>query len=905
MDIEKHLILLKGEDKTEAISSCAFKDGKWKIRFENGKNYEYHESNVLWLKDPTVNRQNVVVFHNGKPLSGVESIHIFSPYIRICYGSGYKKVYSEKEIRMEQNSLSTPSVQGLFSYLHQLAGMVSVKDEEDSSFLSKQYKKLNHISPDSILSKYLALATPKDVSEDQPLPVFPFGFNLSQQTATERALSQQISVIEGPPGTGKTQTILNIIANIIMNGKTVAVVSNNNAATANVMEKLQKYGTDYLAAYLGNKVNKERFFSEQSKEYPDMSLWRMDPNVFSSLQEQTKANGAKLKEMLKFRNNLAALRQELSALSLESKYFHEYYYQEVVAPYRSLSRNSSSKVLALWLDYQKMALTHNGTPLKYKLKYLFSHGITSFSFFKNSNEDIIMFLQRMYYVLKLKELESEISTLTRKLEQYRFEESMKEYSADCMKLFKAYLAEKAGDRQQRQIFTQDALWKGTEFDSFSKEYPLILSTTHSLRSCIAENVLFDYVIMDEASQVDIVTGSLAMACARNAVIVGDLQQLPNVVPTEVAQETDRLFYSEGFHRAFRYSEHSMLSSITTLFEGIPKTLLREHYRCHPKIIGFCNQKFYNNQLILMSEDDGQEQDALVLYKLAEGNHARGNYNQREIDVIMKEVFPEQNIAGTQQSVGIISPYRLQVEKLQKVTGDLMVEVDTVHKFQGREKDIVILSTVVNEVNDFVNNPNLINVAVSRAVHKLIVIVSNNEKNQNSNLGELERYINYNNFAIIPSEIYSVFDLLYSRYSEKLLAIMKSVKQVSAYKSENLMHYVIEKVLSEPEFRNLGFVMHQPLKMLIRNLDRLSEAEKRYAMNILTHTDFLIFNKLDKKPVLVIEVDGYKYHSGDVQKERDKMKDDILGKYGIPIARFRTDESEEESRLRRKLHELVG
>ena len=51
------------------------------------------------------------------------------------------------------------------------------------------------------------------------------------------ALTNQISVIQGPPGTGKTQTILNIIANLLRDKKSVLVVSNNNSATENVLEK--------------------------------------------------------------------------------------------------------------------------------------------------------------------------------------------------------------------------------------------------------------------------------------------------------------------------------------------------------------------------------------------------------------------------------------------------------------------------------------------------------------------------------------------------------------------------------------------------------------------------------------------------------------------------------------------
>ncbi|UWG97708.1 hypothetical protein LPY66_02415 [Dehalobacter sp. DCM] len=84
-----------------------------------------------------------------------------------------------------------------------------------------------------------------------------------------------------------------------------------------------------------------------------------------------------------------------------------------------------------------------------------------------------------------------------------------------MKLFKAKLAERYGRGNQRTVFARDSLWR--DFDSFIREYPVIFSTTHSLRTCAVKNYLFDYVIIDEASQVDIVTGALALSCAKSAV----------------------------------------------------------------------------------------------------------------------------------------------------------------------------------------------------------------------------------------------------------------------------------------------------------------------------------------------------------------------------------------------------
>ncbi|MEG2013044.1 MAG: DUF2726 domain-containing protein, partial [Anaerovoracaceae bacterium] len=64
-----------------------------------------------------------------------------------------------------------------------------------------------------------------------------------------------------------------------------------------------------------------------------------------------------------------------------------------------------------------------------------------------------------------------------------------------------------------------------------------------------------------------------------------------------------------------------------------------------------------------------------------------------------------------------------------------------------------------------------------------------------------------------------------------------------------------------------------------------------------HVDFLIYNKIDKSPVLVIEVDGHEFHkTGTKQHDRDILKDGILLKYDIPIMRFNTTGSSEKRKL---------
>jgi len=404
--------------------------------------------------------------------------------------------------------------------------------------------------------------------------------------------------------------------------------------------------------------------------------------------------------------------------------------------------------------------------------------------------------------------------------------------------------------------------------------------------------------------VDLATGALAFSCAKKAVIVGDLKQLPNVVKDDMKKETDSIFERFSISEAYRFSNHSLLSSVTELFENVPRVMLKEHYRCHPKIIEFCNKKFYNDQLVILTSPKTYKQP-LVVYKTVEGNHARERVNRRQIDVITEEVIPGRNLNANDGSIGIVSPYCNHTEALQEAFKGTTVKAATVDKFQGQEKDTIILCTVDNEISDFTDSPNRLNVAVSRAVNQLIVVTNGNKYENDGNIRDLINYIQYNNLEVIQSEIYSVFDYLYKSYSKQKKELLKSQKRVSEYDSENLMYGLICEVLKSEPFLKLDVVLHVPLKMIIRDPHYLNDEETAYAMNILTHVDFLIYDKLGKQPVLAVEVDGYAYHNQNKkQEQRDKLKDEILHKYNIPIARFKTNESNEKKRLAEMLSRIL-
>ena len=160
---------------------------------------------------------------------------------------------------------------------------------------------------------------------------------------------------------------------------------------------------------------------------------------------------------------------------------------------------------------------------------------------------------------------------------------------------------------------------------YRKSIRFILSTTFSSVSSLHRDTVYDY---GEASLVSVETGALALSCAKNAIIVGDTMQLPNVVTEEDKKKLDFIANACLIKAEYDCARMSFLQSVCKVIPNVPQTLLREHYRCHPKIINFCNQKFYGGNLVIMTRDKG-EKDVIRAIRTAKGNHSRNHLNQWE------------------------------------------------------------------------------------------------------------------------------------------------------------------------------------------------------------------------------------------------------------------------------------
>lgn len=890
----------------------------------------------------------IIIKGKRQTASQIESCHFDEDTKKyVIRFKGTNKAYSYKE---ENIKISVP-----FGYLLAVAGYLphnreteatettaapnnqNDSEERQQGFLERELSKIDSYRDNTVLASYLN-GKPIETRSESGSVIYPFGNNLSQIKAVRQALRHNISLIEGPPGTGKTQTILNIIANLIKNRKTVGVVSGNNSATANIGEKLQTYGYGNLVAELGNEKRRESYFS---KKHSPVGIFALRTSDISETEQCLDGIIARLEEQHRLDNRKAEIRQQKETLLREWDYFRknsDLSIPDYVKIRESLRgrKYEARKWLRLarycesWRDRNKYSFSRFAGCLDDMLIYAKTFFGYRIPLTVSNYKDVLILADcayEMFYQTKLAELDKESDDIAASLKRDEMDnlvESCGEMSRD---IFRYYL-NRYIDRSEA-CFTKDNYTQ--QFERFTRRFPVIMSTTHSIRQSIPKDFIFDYIIIDEASQVDLITASIAMSCCKNIVIVGDSMQLPQIVPSEVANEAKKEARRVQLPPEYDYVDHSIISSLKALYQSsLPVTLLKEHYRCHPLIIGFCNQQYYNKELIIKSEwteptkdmsplviktvhhspdtDGKKREDPCAVRKLGKENKKIW-VNELEQRKVWEE-FDRLRQRGI-TDVGVITPFRNHADAIHRQRAD--IEADTIHKFQGREKDVIIFSTVKDYIQvkdeektvgekatvDFINQSELVNVAVSRAKKQLVLVMSQHLFEQAplaTNIGNLIRYVRYNKGEI---EFPSIFDYLYSENLEPHRERFLQRLFGSRYASENLTHELILQVIGEDKkFANFRVMTQYPLRRVVKPSIMLTERQRNF-IHRSSHLDFLIYNNTDREPVLAVEVNG-KQHDLPKQQERDSVKAAILNKCGIPLLTLKTTETKEKSRIKQKL-----
>lgn len=319
------------------------------------------------------------------------------------------------------------------------------------------------------------------------------------------------------------------------------------------------------------------------------------------------------------------------------------------------------------------------------------------------------------------------------------------------------------------------------FDSqLLSEIPLFSCTIHSLRKIfVSEELfkqerfegdeLFDYVIVDECSQVSTLLGLVAMGSTKeHLVLIGDNEQLTPVVDEDKLAEIEARYSREDVPEEYRVNgDNTFLKVCEKIFKDkAQNVMLNEHYRCHPAIIGFCNEYIYDGELVVKTVNDGRFPIRVLWYEgeyseyiykknEKEGTVKRTLRNMRQIEIFLQEewgLLRKRIENDMDTSICVISPYRGQLETLEKllkgeigrekncaikdlISGDLGIEDEkegpeekipclTIHKSQGKGFDIVCFLSVCDYDNSWAQRRRMINVAVSRAKRELHLIVCN-------------------------------------------------------------------------------------------------------------------------------------------------------------------------------------
>ena len=621
---------------------------------------------------------------------------------------------------------------------------------------------------------------PKDMTDF--CAVTPLSLSDSQADVIKKIEQNTLLAVYGPPGTGKSQTIVNLVAHLVANGKTVLVASRMDKAVDVVAQRLNELGAPFLALRAG-RLNYQKQLSFQLQDliankididtgYDDAILVDVDDmyELLGAIRELEN----KCEKILELEKEWHAIIKKKTSLEtdLGEKEFIKHNLKkdevdEIKKVLSSIEKNLEKSGL-----FTSIANTMSAMKLKKIL------GVNSLP----SDPDSIMRLSlelqisemecnarmtetRIHKIGNIHQLLSQIKDLKKKQRSLAVDilknkrrESLKGLLRDQVKRQRLIIHTKAIVERKKNL--QNRLLEEEDFTPLLEAFPCWCLTTYAVSGSLPMKPgLFDVAIIDEASQCDIASCFPILFRAKKAVIVGDDKQLPHLSFLEKAKEQSFLSQyniPDKYQLMWRFRTNSMFD-LANYYSTNP-VLLDEHFRSSYPIIQFSNQEFYGNRIRIMTKNAGTD-DVLELHIVTDGKvDSDATRNMPEVEAVLKRVheliLADEGNDEHPVSIGIISPFRGQVDLISKALRQVLtestirkhqIEVGTAHTFQGDERDVMILSWAVAE-NSFVQSltflqkPNLFNVAITRARKKLICFISREPKGLPPGL--LKDYLEY-------------------------------------------------------------------------------------------------------------------------------------------------------------------
>lgn len=603
-------------------------------------------------------------------------------------------------------------------------------------------------------------------TEEEFYPITPLSLSDSQEKVIKNIENNKFVAVQGPPGTGKSQTIVNLVAHLIANGKTVLVASRMDKAVDVVADRLNELGAPYLALRAG-RMNYQK---QLSLKLQDLLSGKADLDddvedyIFADVKDMRqhldcmRETEAKCEKIIKLERGWHDLKAEIQQQALnvgELQYIKR-------ALKKSEIDNISDVIKTLTANMEKsgfFASFANMSSLRQLKKIL---DIKDFEVEPENLDRLKIELDFITQKWKLRKIESDIQKIGNlhvMMEQIRqMKRKQNKLAVNILKstrreAIKALLRDEKKRRRikvhamslvERRKNLQSRILEEEDFKPLLEAFPCWCVTTYAVSDSLPlKPGMFDVAIIDEASQCDIASCFPIMYRAKKTVVVGDDKQLPHLSFLEKAKEQSFLSQygiPDKYQLMWRFRTNSMFDLAD--YYSMNSVMLDEHFRSLPPIINFSNHEFYSDRIRVMKKDSSED-NVLDLIKVPDGKvDMDATRNLPEIEALVKtlhEIIIEDERKNPDKpvTVGIISPFRAQVEQLKisvpKVLSDYMIkkhqiEIGTAHTFQGDERDIILMSWAFANNSypqsiTFLQKPNLFNVAITRARSKCINFVS--------------------------------------------------------------------------------------------------------------------------------------------------------------------------------------
>lgn len=546
--------------------------------------------------------------------------------------------------------------------------------------------------------------------------------NETQEEIIQAAMSRPLTVAQGPPGTGKSQMVTALLATATAAGQSVLIGSTNNRAVDEVVERVTAMVGPGLVLRTGNKE-----YRQQEPQYlaEVMQAWPPPvPDAHGPFHE-LRLVGQEISRLRDDLDQRRRLERDLADLALE----------------RDLAlADTDDSSLAKLVDLTDGALRSRWLGWWYRRR-LRSRGVFDREAITALGERAVI---EQCWRERCQQLASRPGTAEEAWKRLRtLQQNARPEHSD--QLLRAQIAARVAGSTTLLRNRADEMAKpdGRSWSYMTELLAAALPgwavTAMSARRLLPKAALFDLVIIDEAAQCTVAAILPMLYRAKRALIIGDPRQLAPVVQLSDADDRGEqaragLGHEWLTNRRLTYRNHSAYEAFATAAGST--ILLDEHYRCHPEIIDAPNRVVYQNRLTVLTDPARMAALAEPASRWVDvpGGFSRGatgsGRNIAEAYAVVGEVQRlRQEYPNV--SIGVVTPLAEQKRTLDRALKGAGLGDDplwaTIHKFQGSEKDIMVISPVgaqgISEHTRgwLVNQTNLWNVAITRAKSQLIIV----------------------------------------------------------------------------------------------------------------------------------------------------------------------------------------